>query len=62
MQILHSDPMPTFQSPGSGHQNSMKRTSTLRRMPNGRGYWQTVPGSAKTCRVIALVCDVPFTV
>lgn len=56
------DPMPTFQSPGSGDQNSMKRTSTLHRMPNGRGYWQTVPGSAKTCRAIGLDPETPFTV
>ena len=26
------------------------------------GVWHFVPGSAKTCHVIALVCEMPFTV
>ena len=37
--------------------------SWLRAMAEANpGYWQTVPGATNTCRVIAFVWDVLFTV
>jgi hypothetical protein len=31
-------------------------------MAPARRYWQTVPGGWNTSRVIAFVCETPFTV